>query len=530
MLRRDELWEDQYLVALDAADGSRRWERALDPWPGICMYSLTTGAGRLVLVSSGNGEFGICVFTAAEGQPSWEHRFPWATDNHGGHLSRPAVVGQTLFLRPAVFDLMTGQRRERDMAWGSCGTYACSAEAVFYRAGTVNMFAPATGQVTGWNNLRPDCWLSAIPACGMVLSPEGGGGCWCSGWLETSVGLRPVRYPAPLIEAPTHDFVGSLEIALTARGEVAALSGKHEWADPGKHLPTIHYTIDGSEPTPRSPRYTGPIVVRADETVLKARAFWDTANDCMVCSPVAVDVFRRQYPAPKFTRRRTCFGRPVAIAIAKEDSDGQIRYTTDGTDPTPQSPAYAGPIRLTDTTTLRAATFYAGDRTTDVAEMTYCHVEPLLIDGKEYLPGLRYKYFEEWWDKLPDFDALEPKATGYVDGFTLEPKQRDDAFALQLEGWLNVPTDGTYTFFLQSDDGSRLSIDGKQVVLNDGIHDARVVQSGEVELKAGLHPIRLDYFECFGGQELKVTWEGPKIERQPIPHTRLYQIESTNKE
>ena len=45
--------------------------------------------------------------------------------------------------------------------------------------------------VTSWYNLRPSCWLSTVPANGMVLSPEGGGGCSCGNWLETSIGFAP---------------------------------------------------------------------------------------------------------------------------------------------------------------------------------------------------------------------------------------------------------------------------------------------------------------------------------------------------
>ena len=48
-------------------------------------------------------------------------------------------------------------------------------------------------KATSWKRLRPDCWLSTIPAAGMVLSPEGGGGCSCGGWSETSVGFMPKR-------------------------------------------------------------------------------------------------------------------------------------------------------------------------------------------------------------------------------------------------------------------------------------------------------------------------------------------------
>ena len=40
---------------------------------------------------------------------------------------------------------------------------------------------------------------------------------------------------------------------------------------------------------------------------------------------------------------------------------------------------------------------------------------------------------------------------------------------------------------------------------------------GEIALKKGLHPIRVEYFEMSGGEGLAVSWQGPGVARQPIP-------------
>ena len=103
-------------------------------------------------------------------------------------------------------------------------------------------------RATGWERLRPGCWLSVVPACGMLLTPEAGGGCWCSNWLETSVGFAPPAYPAPVFKTEDRTFVHTLGVELVEKR-------------PGG---TIHYTLDGSEPTPESPSYSEPIVLRDD--------------------------------------------------------------------------------------------------------------------------------------------------------------------------------------------------------------------------------------------------------------------------
>ena len=71
------------------------------------------------------------------------------------------------------------------------GTYVASTGALFLRAGELCVWDRAEGGATRWARLRPDCWISTVPACGMLLSPEGGGGCSCGSWMEASMGFRP---------------------------------------------------------------------------------------------------------------------------------------------------------------------------------------------------------------------------------------------------------------------------------------------------------------------------------------------------
>ena len=63
--------------------------------------------------------------------------------------------------------------------------------AYFLRAGDMAVWDRETGAATRWSRLRPDCWISTIPASGMLLSPEGGGGCSCGSWIQASMGFTP---------------------------------------------------------------------------------------------------------------------------------------------------------------------------------------------------------------------------------------------------------------------------------------------------------------------------------------------------
>jgi len=136
-------------------------------------------------------------------------------------------------------------------------------------------------------------------------------------------------------------------------------------------------------------------------------------------------------------------------------------------------------------------------------------------------PGLVREYYEGTWDRLPDFAALKPKTTDKAEAFDIGPYKNKDHFALRLTGYLDVPADGTWAFYLKSDDGSRLWIGDRLVVDNDGAHPL-AEKYGFIPLAAGKHAIRVGYFDRTETEELVVSWEGPKVKKQTIPAGALF--------
>jgi len=134
--------------------------------------------------------------------------------------------------------------------------------------------------------------------------------------------------------------------------------------------------------------------------------------------------------------------------------------------------------------------------------------------------GLDYRYFEGYWNNIPDVNGIGPVKTGVVSNFDLNARQRDYSYVMQYTGFITVPTDGRYTFFTGSDDGSELFIGSTQVVDNDGLHAYRE-QSGTIGLKAGTHAITVLYLQGAGGQTLDVSYLGPNIGKQAIPASAL---------
>ena len=138
--------------------------------------------------------------------------------------------------------------------------------------------------------------------------------------------------------------------------------------------------------------------------------------------------------------------------------------------------------------------------------------EKIIVPGAEQFQA---KVYFGSWDKLPDFDQLQPAKTGTTSGLDLKLAGRDSDFAMIFEAYLPIAVAGEYQFFLSSDDGSRLKIDGKQVVEYDGIHPADQ-RRGKVKLEAGIHPLRIEYFEKGGEEVLALDVAGPDFGRTPI--------------
>jgi mono/diheme cytochrome c family protein len=135
--------------------------------------------------------------------------------------------------------------------------------------------------------------------------------------------------------------------------------------------------------------------------------------------------------------------------------------------------------------------------------------------NKKIAANVNFAYYEGSWQKLPDFSTLKPKTEGQASGFDVGVRQKNDGFGIRFTGFIHLPKGGDYQFFLGSDDGSQLRIDGKQIILNDGVHP-HSVKDGKARLKAGVHDVLVDYFEGGGEESLSVEIQGPGLLKQPL--------------
>ncbi|MFM7038728.1 MAG: DUF1553 domain-containing protein [Planctomycetaceae bacterium] len=134
------------------------------------------------------------------------------------------------------------------------------------------------------------------------------------------------------------------------------------------------------------------------------------------------------------------------------------------------------------------------------------------------LDDLEYRFYRDTFRSLPDFDSLKAETVAKLDPpvISIAPATRPDDFGFVFIGTLIVPADGEYEFTLDSDDGSRLILDGNKLLEYDGIHGLGDARKAKVSLKQGRVPLRLEYFQGQFGKGLQLFWSGPGFKRRSL--------------
>jgi mono/diheme cytochrome c family protein len=141
--------------------------------------------------------------------------------------------------------------------------------------------------------------------------------------------------------------------------------------------------------------------------------------------------------------------------------------------------------------------------------------------------GIGFVFYEGGFSKVADMLKATPKFETLMLDMDLRkalakvptPNKKPPGtnFSVRFHGLIVIPADGEYKFATRADDGCVLSIDGKVVVDNDGIHPPQN-REGKVTLKKGRHSLEVLFSQSGGGYEMFVTWQPPGAPKlQPIP-------------
>jgi outer membrane protein assembly factor BamB len=206
---QNELLTDQHLVCLDQRTGKRLWEKDHDFSSLQFMTYLVYGKNTVVVTGTDrNKHFHTTAFNApSQKQPSgsgddiaaaiggrvlWTESHKEDKGHHSGHLQHPVVIGDVFYSDQRSFNLTTGETLRKDLPERrGCGVMSAGKDAIFFRHHFHGMWDLATDKRSQFMGIRSGCWLSMIPAGGLLLAPETSAGCSCTHSIQTSIGYIP---------------------------------------------------------------------------------------------------------------------------------------------------------------------------------------------------------------------------------------------------------------------------------------------------------------------------------------------------
>ena len=216
--------------------------------------------------------------------------------------------------------------------------------------------------------------------------------------------------------------------------------------------------------------------------------------------------------------------RTATVKITPDDKNAVVYYTIDGTEPTKSSTKYTQPFELTTTTVVKARSYDQGGKNESAVSAAYYRfVKSTGNNGlnTEFYPGRN-------WTSIPDFSKMKPIKTWIspeinVDSKFLNPMlyPGESSLGVIFTGKLQIDRTGDYIFYLKSDDGSKLYLDGNPVVSNDGDHGP-IEKQGSIALTEGKHDIKVEFINAGGGYWIDAYYKGPGVPKQIIPADKLF--------
>ena len=130
---------------------------------------------------------------------------------------------------------------------------------------------------------------------------------------------------------------------------------------------------------------------------------------------------------------------------------------------------------------------------------------PVLESVKKGKKCVEATYYEGNWIALPDFDKEKVLRSFSLDSVNLteiKPRSKDH-FAVRFTGSFQIPETNVYRFLLESFDGSKMFVDGNEIISNDGIH-YEIKKETYIALERGIHNFEVHYFDFVHRETLRL--------------------------
>ena len=144
-------------------------------------------------------------------------------------------------------------------------------------------------------------------------------------------------------------------------------------------------------------------------------------------------------------------------------------------------------------------------------EVKFEPLNPSQIDAKTERPGVAINAYQ-FAETVKDFpeinDEMMPVHSGSLNAIHLDDNgfgDLKDNFIIRATGSIKMDKNTNVVLRLISDDGARLFVGDQLVVDNSGNHPMEA-RDGEIILKAGKTPFKIEYYQGGGGKGLSLQW------------------------
>jgi hypothetical protein len=211
------------------------------------------------------------------------------------------------------------------------------------------------------------------------------------------------------------------------------------------------------------------------------------------------------------------------VKLACDDKNAEIRYTIDETLPSKTSVLYELPLKIGWITNLKMQSFNS-DKTPskivslNIGSSVYQEAQELTHKAET---GLVYQYYEGVFDFTDEIEKSAMINSGITSQFSTEWSPNKTNFAFVYTGYIKIPKDALYTFYLKSNDGAVMYLNDRKLIDNDGAHGIYEKMTS-TSLIAGMHKLKVEYFQQGGGHLLEVSWASEEFPKQEIQKEVLF--------
>jgi hypothetical protein len=225
-------------------------------------------------------------------------------------------------------------------------------------------------------------------------------------------------------------------------------------------------------------------------------------------------------PPPLISPAGKVFTNSIQITLSDPMSGTSLFYTVDGSTPTTNSIAYTGPFTLTNSAGLRVRAFKSNYVHSSVAFATFLKSTSIGTGS-----GLNAAYYSGQLSTFTNPPTLmRNDATVDFDWSNGSPDPTIDSnyFTAMWTGAVQPQFSENYTFYVDTDDGVRLWVNG-QLLVDEWVDQSYIEWSGSIPLQAGrLYPLAMQYYQNLGTSWAHLSWSSPSLGKGVIPQSQLY--------